>query len=75
MCMPQLHLYVPEEVAAIVRRRAEAEGLTLSRYLALLVEREAAPGWPPAYFERVAGGWKGALERPPQGKLERRSAF
>ena len=71
--MPQLHFYVPENTAEELRKRAEAQGLSLSRYLASLVEREAPSAWPADFFDQVVGGWKGApLERPPQGTFEER---
>ena len=71
--MPQLHLYVPEAVAAKVRQRAEACGMSVSQYLAELVRREIGTGWPEDFFETIIGGWKGdPLQRPPQGDLEDR---
>lgn len=74
--MPQLHMYLAEDVAARVRARAKARGVAVSRYLAELVRREVGGGWPEGYFETVAGGWVGdALERPPQGTLEDREAL
>lgn len=38
--VPQLHLYVPDEVARQVRLRAEARGLSVSAYL---LERAGTP--------------------------------
>jgi hypothetical protein len=71
--MPQLHVYVPEKVASVVRERARARGMTVSGYLAELVTREVASGWPDSYFDEVVGGWEGRpLRRPPQGRLESR---
>ena len=71
--MPQLHLYVPEPVASVVRQRARARGMTVSGYLAAMVTREVASDWPDAYFDEIVGGWKGgALRRPPQGRFETR---
>ena len=71
--MPQLHLYVPEEIAAEVARQAESRGLSVSRYLAEIVRREVRVGWPEGYFEGVVGGWKGEpMTRPSQGELELR---
>jgi len=71
--MPQLHLYVPDEVAETARARAKAEGKSLSSYLADLVINEIAGEWPEGFFEDVAGGWEGdPLERPKQGRAERR---
>ena len=74
--MPQLHFYVPEETAEELRKRAEAKGISLSRYLASLVQTEVPSGWPERFFEDVVGGWKGEpLERPQQGKYEEREGL
>ena len=71
--MPQLHFYVSDEIAERVRQRAEANHMSVSKYLATLVKKEAGSGWPDGYFERVVGGWKGeSLKRPPQGEFEER---
>ena len=71
--MPQLHIYVPDNVASVVRERARARGKTVSGYLAELVVREVASDWPEGYFDEVVGGWKGPpLRRPAQGRFERR---
>lgn len=70
--MPQLHLSVPERVASEVHRRALAEGMSVSRYLARVVIKELSDGWPDGYFDRVVGAWQGHLERSPQGKPEKR---
>ena len=65
--MPQLHLYVPEKDASELKARARAHGVSLSQYLASLVRRELHKGWPPGFFQKVFGGWKGEpLERAPQ---------
>jgi hypothetical protein len=74
--VPQLHVYVSEAVARETRRHAEAEGLSVSRYLARLLERKLGPGWPEGYFDRVVGAWRGVpLERAPQGEPEGRDAI
>ena len=74
--MPQMHLYVPQEVAREVKRRAEAKGATVSAYLAELVKREVVDAWPADFFDEVAGGWAGdALERAPQPPVESREAL
>ena len=73
--MPQLHCYVPEGLAAELQKRAEQAHLSVSKYLALLIEREVAQQWPDGYFD-VFGGWQGApLERPEQGEMEQRVGF
>lgn len=74
--MPQLHLYVPDEVAETAKARAKAAGKSLSSYLADLVVNEVAGEWPEAFFDEVVGCWKGeALERPKQGRAERRDGL
>jgi hypothetical protein len=71
--MPQLHLYVPDKVAGLVRERARERGMTVSGYLADLVAREVASDWPDGYFDAVVGGWEGQpLRRAPQGRFEKR---
>lgn len=71
--MPQLHLYVPEELASEITRRAQAQGVSVSRFLSELVRQEVATGWPEAFFEEVLGGWQGEpLERAPQPDYEDR---
>ncbi len=71
--MPQLHLYVADDVVSLVRQRARARKMTVSGYLADLVRREVASGWPNGYFDAVVGAWSGRpLRRPRQGRFERR---
>jgi hypothetical protein len=74
--VPQLHLYVPEDVASLVRQRARSRRKTVSSFLAEIVCREVAGGWPPGYFDEVVGGWAGkSLHRPAQGRFERRASL
>jgi hypothetical protein len=67
--VPQLHVYVPEKVASVVRERARARGMSVSGYLAELVVREVASDWPGGYFDEVVGQ---PLRRPAQGRFEKR---
>lgn len=72
--MAQLHCYVPEEIAQQAQRRATQSGLSLSRYLAELVKRDAGASadWPEGYFD-IFGKWEGApLVRPAILPLEER---
>lgn len=74
--VPQLHLYLPKELAAEVKRRARARRLSVSRYLASVVKRDVAEDWPEAFFQEVVGGWLGEpLERAPQGGAAPRDAL
>lgn len=71
--MPILRFTVPNSVAASVRARAAAEKKSVSQYLADLVVRDLDSAWPPGYFERVVGGWRGdPLKRAHQGDFEQR---
>lgn len=72
--MTQLHCYVPEDIAQRAQRRAEQAGLSLSRYLAELVKRDAAnsTGWPEGYFDLFVPIEGAELVRPPQGEFEER---
>ena len=72
--MAQLHCYVPNDVAEKAQLRAAEAGLSLSRYLAELVKRDAdaSVGWPEGYFD-IFGQWEGeSFERPPQLPMEKR---
>jgi hypothetical protein len=72
----QMHCYVPDEAADAIRKKAEARGISVSRYLAELVQRELGAGWPEGYFEAVVGKWHGdPPARPAQGEMESRTAF
>ena len=74
--MSQMHFYVPDAVAARLRERARARGMSVSQYLAGIIHREMKDDWPEAYFEEVAGGWQGrSLRRAPQGRHDAREAF
>jgi hypothetical protein len=74
--MPQVHFYVPESLASRIRDRANAAGLSVSRYVAEVVKTELAAEWPKGFFDEVAGGWQGLpLERPPQGAPDSRDTL
>ena len=73
--MPQLHCYVKEELADRLQKKAEMAHLSVSKYLALLVEKEVGTQWPEGYFD-LFGSWKGGtLERPSQGEYEQRPSI
>lgn len=73
--MSQLHCYVPDDVARKLQAKAEQAHLSVSKYLAQLIEREVENKWPENYFE-LLGNWRGeSLERPPQSDYENRSSF
>ncbi|MFO7683331.1 MAG: hypothetical protein R6X34_25125 [Chloroflexota bacterium] len=72
--MPQLHLYVPEQVAKKIQERALASGVSTSKYIADLVQRDLKISeWPDDFFEDVVGGWQGEpLQRPAPGVYDTR---
>lgn len=72
--MPQLHFYVPDNIANKVKQRAQETGLSTSKYLAeLVVNQVGGQEWPEGFFEEVVGSWQGEpLQRPPQGQFEAR---
>jgi hypothetical protein len=75
--MPQLHFYVPDPVAKKIKERAATYGVSTSKYLAELVQRDLAiSDWPEGFFDKVVGSWQGdPLQRPTQGKFDTREAL
>ncbi|MCK4840415.1 MAG: hypothetical protein KAT04_00880 [Methylococcales bacterium] len=73
--MAQLHFYIPDSMADIVKIKAEHAHLSVSKYLAELVKREVANQWPENYFDSF-GNWEGEpLERPIQEAFEQRETL
>ena len=70
--MAQIVLNIPERQLKLLRARAKARKLSLNSYLVRIVTGDVHPDWPPGYFERVFGSWRGKLERAPQGTFELR---
>ncbi|MBN1315535.1 MAG: hypothetical protein JXA42_08705 [Anaerolineales bacterium] len=71
--VPQLHFYVPKQVAERVRHEASAAGLSVSQYLANVIKQEFQPEWPSDFFENIVGGWRGEpLQRADQGTFDAR---
>jgi hypothetical protein len=61
--MTQIEL--PDEVVAELKHQADHQGLSIAQLIARLVGyEERKTGWPPGFFEKVVGGWKGPLKRP-----------
>jgi hypothetical protein len=72
--MSQLNLYVPDHLKKKLQMAAKRRGLSLSRYVFEILERDVVAGeWSKHYLEQVLGGWQGELERPSQGQEEIRS--
>lgn len=74
--MPQLHFYVPDQIADRIRQQAAAAGMSISQYLADVVKRELRPDWPAGFFKEVVGGWQGEpFVRPVQGEFDERNSL
>ena len=54
--MAQLTLYLDEKTERLVKASAEAAGLSQSRWVAEVIQRAAAPAWPPGVSEAL-GSW------------------
>ncbi|HEY6477914.1 MAG TPA: ribbon-helix-helix protein, CopG family [Polyangia bacterium] len=73
--MSQLTIYLPDELAASLRRDAKKAGKSLSAYMAELAtgQRRGKGGWPEE-FNRLYGACRGELveaEDPPPDELPR----
>ena len=73
--MPQLHCYVPENLAKQLQEKANQAHLSLSKYLAWLIKKDVDQQWPEGYFD-LYGSWEGeAMQRPDQEQLEERDVL
>lgn len=73
--MSQLHCYVNDELAKRFQKKAEQAHLSVSKYLATLVEKEVENQWPEGYFE-LFGSWKGdPIEQSTIADYEKRETF
>jgi hypothetical protein len=62
----QLHFSVDPATGERLAREARKRGMTLSSYLASLVEESSPAAWPRGYLERVAGSCASTgLREPP----------
>jgi len=51
----QLNLYVPDELAAQLKRAARRAGLPLSAYVRSVLSKGSEGRWPAGFFERTCG--------------------
>ncbi|MGD1895580.1 MAG: hypothetical protein ACFB16_01365 [Phormidesmis sp.] len=66
--MAQLQCDIPEETAIQLQRKAEKMNLSVSKYLAQLIDRDLKAGWPEGYFDLFGSCKDAPLERPAQGE-------
>lgn len=67
--MSQLNVYVPDDLAKEIRRKARESGESISRFLSRLFRKEIGKKkeWHKNFFTKIVGGWKGdfpPVERP-----------
>ncbi len=73
--MPQLHCYIPKETANKLHLKAEQAHLSVSKYLAKLIQKDLDNEWPEGFFD-LFGSWQGDdLVRLPQGDYEDRETL
>jgi len=73
--MSQLNLYLPAALAQKVRRAAKEKRVSVSKYVATLLEsagRRGEDGWDADFFESVVGRWQGKLSREKTRPVEER---
>lgn len=62
--MPQLHCYIPDELADQLQHKATQAHLSVSKYLALLIQKDVGSAWPENYFD-LFGSWEGESSYAP----------
>lgn len=62
--MPQVSLYVDEELMRTLRADARAEGVSLSKYVAGVLARSKEPAYPAGFFELYGRLAEVDLKRP-----------
>lgn len=73
--MPQLHCYLPEDLAKQVQEKANQAHLSSSKYIAMLIKKDMGNQWPDGYFD-LYGCWEGeAIQRSEPGEIEQRNTL
>ncbi len=63
--MAHLNIYVPDDVAALLKRKASRAKVPLSRYVLSLLSGEGPTAeWQQEYFDRVCGFLAENIEEP-----------
>ena len=74
--MPQINLYVSDDLEKQIRTEAKRRRLSLSAYLTGLIRnRVGKKGWREGFFTRVVGCWQGELPEIKRELPEERGAF
>ena len=63
--MAHLNIYLPDDVAAALKREASSAGVTLSRFmLSRVTDMASGGGWPPGFFEKSCGFLTEGMDEP-----------
>jgi len=74
--MPQINLYVSDDLEKQIRKEAKRRRLSLSAYLTGLIRnRVEKKDWREGFFTRVVGGWQGEAPEIERELPEERGAF
>ncbi|MBE9064033.1 hypothetical protein [cf. Phormidesmis sp. LEGE 11477] len=73
--MTQLQCDIPDEIATRLQQKAKRMNLSVSRYLAQLIEKDLETGWPEGYFDLFGSCQAAPLERPEQGENQIRDTL
>ena len=74
--MPQLNVYLPDNLAKAVHLKAVSAGKTDAEYITDIVAAHIHPTWTETYKTQVLGGWRGDPPVRPESALpEEREAW
>lgn len=59
--MPQMAIYIDDQLAKRLEKAVKASGKSKSRWVAEAIKRSLQDQWPEDFFE-LAGGWKDDVE-------------
>ena len=62
--MPQVSLYLEQEVLDIARRNARIENISLSKYVSQTLSNNASPEWPQGYWDLFGALGDDSFTRP-----------
>ena len=71
--MAQVTLYLPDDVARLIRKEAKKARKSVSAFMADLARRKLSPDRWPEGFEALCGSWQGEFPEPedlPTGPVE-----
>jgi hypothetical protein len=68
--MPQVSLYLEENTLGFARRKAQENGLSLSKYVATVLAEKSASMWPEDYFSLFGALQDDTFVRPEQPSFD-----